>query len=71
MSIESHDLSREQLFVPLLEGFYRYIVKPAVWLILRIAVGVALILEGWPKILAPFAQVGFVEGLGIYPGWFW
>jgi putative oxidoreductase len=26
--------------------------------------------EGWPKTIAPFVQAGFVESLGIYPGWF-
>lgn len=27
--------------------------------------------EGWPKITAPFAMAGFTESLGLYPGWFW
>ena len=26
-------------------------------------------MEGWPKIIAPFAQTGFVGSLGLYPGW--
>jgi len=30
-----------------------------------------LMLEGWPKIMAPLAQTGFVESLGFYPGWLW
>lgn len=41
------------------------------WLVLRVCVGGALVLEGWPKIMAPFAQTGFVESIGFYPGWFW
>jgi putative oxidoreductase len=34
-------------------------------------IGGALVYEGWPKIVAPMAQVGFVESLHFYPGWFW
>ncbi|MFY7850583.1 MAG: DoxX family protein [Brevundimonas sp.] len=41
------------------------------WTIFRLAVGGMLVIEGWPKIMAPFAQVGFVEKLGFYPGWLW
>lgn len=59
------------LFFPKLAGFYDNIAQPAVWVILRVVVGGLLVVEGWPKILAPLAQVGFVEGLGFYPGWFW
>ena len=71
VSTESLDPRTEQLIVPQLADFYKNIAQPAVWLVLRVAVGGALILEGWPKILAPFAQVGFVEGIGFHPGWFW
>lgn len=71
MSSTHNDPRPEQLFIPQLAGFYRGFAQPAAWVALRLAVGIALILEGWPKILAPFGQVGFVEGLGFYPGWLW
>jgi putative oxidoreductase len=41
------------------------------WSIFRFAVGAMLVLEGWPKLMSPMAQVGFVQNLGFYPGWFW
>lgn len=62
---------KERLFIPFLGPFYDGIAQPLGWLVLRLAVGVALMHEGWPKILAPFAQTGFVEGLGFFPGWLW
>jgi putative oxidoreductase len=69
--MRSTDPRPENLFIPQLAGFYRSFAQPAAWVVLRLAVGAALILEGWPKILAPFAQTGFVESIGFYPGWFW
>ncbi len=71
MSSPSLDLRPNQLIIRPLANFYASFAQPASWLILRVFVGGALILEGWPKIIAPFAQVGFVENLGFYPGWFW
>lgn len=29
-----------------------------------------LVIEGWPKLMNPMAQVGFVEMVGFHPGWF-
>lgn len=37
-------------------------------LVLRIVLGVALAIHGWPKINDPFGAVGMVEQLGFYPG---
>ncbi|HTN60109.1 MAG TPA: DoxX family protein [Devosia sp.] len=54
-----------------LATFYDRVAQPLAWLILRVFVGGALVLEGWPKIMAPLAQSGFVESLGFYPGWLW
>lgn len=65
------DTSREHLAIPALGGFYDRIAQPIAWSIFRLAVGGMLTLEGWPKIIAPLAQVGFVEGLGFYPGFIW
>lgn len=65
------DNARERLLIPALGPFYDNIAQPMAWSILRLAVGGMLMLEGWPKITAPLAQAGFVEGLGFYPGVFW
>ena len=65
------DTDRDTLFIPALGGFYDRIAQPMAWVGLRLAVGVTLMLAGWPKIMAPLAQTGFVESLGFYPGWLW
>jgi putative oxidoreductase len=62
---------KDKLIIPPLSGFYDRLAQPMAWSIFRLAVGGMLVVEGWPKILAPFAQVGFVENLGFYPGWLW
>lgn len=61
----------QNLFFPVLGRFYEGFAQPFAWVLLRVFVGGALILEGWPKIIAPMAQVGFVENIGFFPGWFW
>ena len=66
-SIFSND--KDKLIIPPLSGFYDRIAQPMAWTIFRLAVGGMLVIEGWPKIMAPFAQVGFVESLGFHPGW--
>lgn len=71
MSDHFHRPQPDQLFIPALAGFYRSFAQPAAWVALRVALGVALAIEGWPKIMAPLAQSGFVESIGFYPGWFW
>lgn len=60
---------RERLVLPFLGGFYDGVAQPWGWALFRIAIGGMLVIEGWPKIVAPLAQVGFVESLGFYPGW--
>lgn len=62
---------RERLFLPFLAPFYRLFAQPLAWVGLRVLVGGLLVCEGLPKIMAPFAQSGFVEMLGFYPGWLW
>ena len=71
MTASSRENSDNQLLVRPLAGFYRCFAQPVGWLILRVFVGAGLIIEGWPKINAPFAMVGFVESIGFSPGWFW
>ena len=68
-SIFSND--KNHLIIPPLSTFYDRIAQPMAWTIFRLAVGGMLVIEGWPKIMAPFAQVGFVEKLGFFPGWLW
>jgi len=66
-----NDNTPDRLFMPALSGFYNGFAQPAGWVLLRLFVGGALVIEGWPKIIAPFAQTGFVESIGFFPGWFW
>lgn len=70
MITKSSAIQSTRLVIRPLATVYRA-AQPLTWLILRVFVGGALVLEGWPKIMAPLAQSGFVEGLGFYPGWFW
>ncbi len=60
---------RERLILPVLAPFYTSFAEPVGWAVFRILVGGVLVYEGWPKILAPFGQSGFVEALGFHPGW--
>lgn len=62
---------RERLVMPFLEKFYAGFAQPLGWVGFRIVLGLSLVVSGWPKITAPLAQSGFVESIGMYPGWFW
>ena len=59
------------LILPGLGPFYDRVAQPLAHLGLRVLVGALLIVEGWPKITAPFAMAGFTESIGMYPGWLW
>ena len=59
------------LVLPFMGPFYERIAEPLALLGLRLAVGALLVIEGWPKITAPFAMAGFVENIGLHPGWLW
>lgn len=59
------------LILPFMGPFYDRVAEPLALLGLRLAVGALLVIEGWPKITAPFAMAGFVENIGLHPGWFW
>lgn len=62
---------RERLLLPFLAPFYHGFAQPVGWLLFRVIIGGLLMVEGWPKITAPFAQTGFVENvLGWPAGWF-
>jgi len=71
--IEQNDFSnpRDRLWLPFMSAFYDRFAQPVGWMLFRVLIGGALVYEGWPKIMAPMAQVGFVENIGFYPGWFW
>ncbi|NTJ43174.1 DoxX family protein [Agrobacterium larrymoorei] len=62
---------RNDLVLPLMGRFYETFAQPLAWTAFRVAIGAMLVIEGYPKILSPFAQIGFVENLGFYPGWLW
>ena len=60
-----------RLILPFMGGFYDRVAQPLAHLGMRVLVGGLLVIEGWPKIIAPFAMAGFTESIGMYPGWFW
>ncbi len=60
-----------RLILPVLDRFYTGFAEPLAWVGFRVGIGLALVVEGWPKIQAPLAQVAFVENLHFYPGWVW
>ncbi|WP_211314205.1 DoxX family protein [Humitalea rosea] len=59
------------MFLPFMGVFYDRVAQPLGWMLFRVLIGGALVYEGWPKIIDPLGQVGFVENLGFYPGWLW
>lgn len=63
--------TKTRLILPFLGPFYAGFAQPLAHLGLRVAVGAMLVIEGWPKVQAPFAMAGFTESLGLYPGWLW
>lgn len=71
MSDVMSESKQEALIIPALAPVYAALAQPMAWTVLRLAVGGMLALEGWPKIMAPFALAGFLESLGFHPGWFW
>jgi len=69
--LQTSPFPREKMLLPFMRPFYENVAEPLGWLVMRLAVGGALIIEGWPKITAPLAQSGFVESIGFHPGWLW
>jgi putative oxidoreductase len=63
--------SGSRLILPFMAAFYDRVAQPLAFVALRVLVGAMLLIEGWPKIQAPFAMAGFAESLGMYPGWLW
>lgn len=62
-------VSRDHLFIPALDNFYETFAMPVGWLLLRLILGGWMLIEGWPKLMSPLSQVGFVEMIGFHPGW--
>lgn len=62
---------RQKFILPVMGPFYENIAQPLAWTALRVMTGAFLVIEGWPKIQAPFAMAGFVEALGLYPPSLW
>ena len=61
---------RERMILPFMTKFYDDFAVPYGWALFRVAIGAGLVVSGWPKIIAPMAQTGFVESIGLAPGWF-
>mgnify|MGYP001221281662 FL=1 len=61
--------SRGLLF-PALGPVYA-VAQPLAETWLRVICGIALMVHGWPKLMAPMGTVGMVESIGFAPGWFW
>ncbi|MBB4952593.1 putative oxidoreductase [Agrobacterium vitis] len=59
----------KRYILPFMHGFYEEFAQPLAFTGLRVAIGAMLMVEGYPKIMSPFGQIGFVENLGFYPGW--
>jgi putative oxidoreductase len=70
MSATSSSPDGNSLFLPFMGPFYRGFAQPYGWAAFRLVIGGLLMVEGWPKIISPMAQTGFVESIGMYPGWF-
>lgn len=60
---------QSRLIIPALAPFYRGVAQPMGWLAFRVIVGAVLVIQGWPKALAPMGQAGFMDSLGFHPGW--
>ncbi|MBB4006628.1 DoxX family protein [Allorhizobium taibaishanense] len=68
---QTRDTKAPRLILPFMEKFYSGFAEPLAFTAFRVAIGAMLVIEGYPKIMAPMAQIGFVENLGFYPGWLW
>lgn len=62
-------VSRDNLIIPALGGLYEQFAMPVAWLLLRLTLGGWMLIEGWPKLMDPMGQIGFVETIGFHPGW--
>lgn len=61
---------RERLLLPFMAPFYHNFAQPVGWLVFRLIIGGLLMVEGWPKVIAPMAQTGFIENvLGLPLPW--
>ncbi|WP_289044134.1 DoxX family membrane protein [uncultured Aliiroseovarius sp.] len=61
--------ARDGLYLPFLAPFYNNFAQPVGWFLFRLVIGGVLITYGWDKVVDPMALSGFVEGLGVSPGW--
>ncbi|TWD54149.1 putative oxidoreductase [Agrobacterium vitis] len=62
-------IAESRFILPFMQNFYETFAQPLAFTAFRVAAGVMLMVEGYPKFLSPMAQVGFVESLGFHPGW--
>lgn len=64
------DTQTPRLIFPALGPVYA-VLHPLAETWLRVICGIALMVHGWPKLMAPMGTVGMVESIGFVPGWFW
>lgn len=60
---------RDRLILPFLAPVYHGFAQPVGWAVFRAVIGLWLMIEGWPKITDPMGLAGFVESIGLAPGW--
>lgn len=63
--MSDHQVGTPRLLLPGLAGFYRW-ANPVSWLIIRVAIGFALFMHGWPKVPdGPAKYAGRLALLGL------
>ncbi len=65
------EVSKDRLWLPFMAPVYARFAQPVGWAVFRVVIGLALVMESLPKIADPLGQIGFLEAIGFYPGWFW
>lgn len=66
----TNNAPRTNHLIPALRPVY-YALQPISETLLRLVVGTAFVVHGWPKIQNPLGAVEMVQGIGFYPGWLW
>ena len=70
MSNDTQNGGAVRYVIPALAPVYARLA-PLAETLLRVVVGVAFVIHGWPKIQNPLGAVDMVQSIGFYPGWFW
>lgn len=70
MSNDTQTSGDARYVIPALAPVYARLA-PFAETLLCVAVGVAFVIHGWPKIQNPLGAVERVQSIGFYPGWLW